>query len=441
MNDIKLKNTSFWFGIILIALVAAFIFFFLPLRDSFYSKTGPAELYFVDNMTQAHKIIINKFNTEYKDRIKIIPIDMPFNKFSTNERKEILARSLRSKSERLDIFSVDVIWIPRFARWAYPLDKQIDKALLEDSNKSVLESCYYNSKLVTLPFYTSVGVLYYRTDLIQRLSNYKEIEKKLRASIEWDEFIDLGFKWKSQNLPYFIFPADNYEGLICFFHELISETTGYEIFSSDKINLELPQIRRSLNFLYNCIHKWKLTPADVTEFDELESLNYALEKDALFIRGWPGYRIHHKNSVTNSEKLDLIAEIPLPHFADIKKYGVFGGWNLMVSKFSTKKDESVEFIRFVQRKENQILLFEQAGHLPIIESLYTDSTFLANHPQITYFKNILNNGRHRPFRKDYTKISDIMSYYFKMMIKNQISINETINLSMQKINTNQVFIK
>jgi multiple sugar transport system substrate-binding protein len=186
MNDIKLKNTSFWFGIILIALVAAFIFFFLPLRGSFYSKTGPVELYFVDNMTQAHKIIINKFNTEYKDRIKIVPIDMPFNKFSTNERKEILARSLRSKSERLDIFSVDVIWIPRFARWAYPLDKQIDKTLLEDSNKSVLESCYYNDKLVTLPFYTSVGVLYYRTDLIKRLSNYKEIEKKLRASIEWN---------------------------------------------------------------------------------------------------------------------------------------------------------------------------------------------------------------------------------------------------------------
>jgi multiple sugar transport system substrate-binding protein len=32
----------------------------------------------------------------------------PFQKFSTNERKELLTRSLRSKSDRIDIFSVDL---------------------------------------------------------------------------------------------------------------------------------------------------------------------------------------------------------------------------------------------------------------------------------------------------------------------------------------------
>jgi multiple sugar transport system substrate-binding protein len=441
MNETKIKNTSFWFGIILIAIVAAFIFFFLPLKGSFYSNSGPVELYFVDNITKAHTKIIDKFNTEYQNRIQIIPIDMPFNKFSTNERKEILARSLRSKSERLDIFSVDVIWIPRFARWAYPLDKQIDKVTLDNFNKSVLESCYYNGKLVTLPFYTNVSVLYYRKDLIQRLPDYEELERKLRSSIEWDEFVDLGFRWKKEKLPYFIFPADNYEGFICFLHETMSEKTSHEAFSQDTVNLELPMVKRSLKLIYNFINTWKLTPSDVTEFDELESLNFALENDVLFILGWPGYRLHHKNNVTHPEKLDLITEIPLPHFSDIKKYGVFGGWNLMVSKFSTKKEEAIEFIRFVEREENQILLFEQAGHFPIIESLYNDSTFLSTHPEMTYYKELLDNGRHRPVRTDYTQISDIMSYYFKMMIKNQISIDEAIQMAMQKINTNQVFIR
>ena len=441
MNEIKMKNTSFWFGIILIAIVAAFIFFFLPLRDSFYSKSGPVKLYFVDNISQAHKKIIDKFNNEYEHSIQIIPIDLPFNKFSTNERKEILARSLRSKSERLDIFSVDVIWIPRFARWANPLDRYIDKKTLDNFTKPVLESCYYDGQLVTLPLYTNVGVLYYRKDLIQRLPAHEEIEKKLKSSMEWDDFIKLGFQWKNEKLPFFIFPADKYEGFICFFHEIMSEKTSLDAFSGDTVNLELPKVRRSLNLIYNFINKWDLTPSDVTEFDELESLNYALENDALFIRGWPGYRIHHKYNVTHPEKLDLIEEIPLPHFPDIKKYGVFGGWNLMISKFSTKKEEAVEFIRFVQREENQILLFEQAGHFPIIESLYSDTTFLAKHPKISYYQKLLNNGRHRPVRVDYTQISDIMSYYFKMMIKNQISIDEAVTMSMQKINSNQVIIR
>ena len=438
MNDVKIKNTSFWFGIILIAIVAAYIFFFLPLKDSFYSKTGPVELYFVDNISQAHKKIIDKFNIEYKNRIHIIAVDLPFNKFSTNERKEILARSLRSKSERLDIFSVDVIWIPRFARWANPLDQYIDRKTLENFTKPVLESCYYDNQLVTIPLYTNVGVLYYRKDLIQRVPAYEELEKKLIFSITWDEFIKLGFEWKNEKLPFFIFPADRYEGFICFFHELLSERTSHDAFSGEDVNLELPEVRRGLNLMYNFINTWGLTPADVTEFDELESLNYALE---LFIRGWPGYRLHHKYNVTSPEKLKFLQEIPLPHYSDIKKYGVFGGWNLMISKFSTKKEEAIEFIRFVQREENQILLFEQAGHFPIIESLYSNEAFLTKHPEISYYQKLLTNGRHRPVRVDYTQISDIMSYYFKMMMKNQISIDEAITMSMQKINFNHVIIR
>lgn len=441
MNESKMKNSTFWFTIILIAIVATFIFFFLPLKNTFYSKPGAVELYFVDNITQAHKKIIDKFNDEYEQKIRVIPVDLPYNKFSTNERKEILARSLRSKSERLDIFSVDVIWIPRFARWAHPLDEFIDTGILANFVKPVLESCYYDGKLVTLPFFTNVGLLYYRKDLIKRFSDYKEIERKLKSSIKWDEFIKLGFQWKKEKTPFFIFPADNYEGFICFLHETMSEETSRRAFSQDTVNLKLPKVRRSLNLIYNFINTWKFTPPDVTDFDELECLNFALEKDALFILGWPGYRKHHKNNVSHPEKLTLIEEIPLPHYSDIDKYGVYGGWNLMISKFSDKKNEAIKFIRFVQRKENQILLYEEAGHFPIIESLYTDKTFLTMYPKVTYYKSLLDNGRHRPVRVDYTQISDILSYYLKLAVRDQMTIDDAITMAMKRINSNQVFIR
>ncbi|MEJ2054703.1 MAG: extracellular solute-binding protein, partial [Calditrichaceae bacterium] len=214
-----------------------------------------------------------------------------------------------------------------------------------------------------------------------------------------------------------------------------------QAFSSDTVNLELPKIKESLQLIYNFVNKWNLTPPEVTEFDELESLNFALEHDALFLRGWPGYRLHHRYNVNEPKKLAAIVEIPVPHFPDVHKYGVFGGWNLMISKFSTKTEEAVEFIKFVQRKENQILLLEEAGHFPIIESLYTDSTFLVKHPELTYYQELLNCGKHRPIREDYTQISDIISYYFKLMVKDQISIDEAAKMAMQKINSNQVIIR
>lgn len=79
------------------------------------------QIFFADNISNAHRKLIERFNEEFKGQIEVIPIDLPFSKFSTNERKELLARSLRSKSERIDVFAVDLIWVPRFARWGQPV--------------------------------------------------------------------------------------------------------------------------------------------------------------------------------------------------------------------------------------------------------------------------------------------------------------------------------
>src|SRR5512140_3173445 len=80
-------------------------------------RQEPTRVYFADNISKAHRVIIAEFNKRHAGSIEVVPVDLPFDKFSTNERKELLARSLRSKSDKIDIFAVDLIWVPRFARW------------------------------------------------------------------------------------------------------------------------------------------------------------------------------------------------------------------------------------------------------------------------------------------------------------------------------------
>lgn len=89
------------------------------------------KLYYVDNISETHQRLIDRFNQRYAGRIEVIPVNLPFSKFSTNERKEILARSLRSKSERIDVFAVDIIWTQRFAKWSHPLDAYFDESLAD----------------------------------------------------------------------------------------------------------------------------------------------------------------------------------------------------------------------------------------------------------------------------------------------------------------------
>ncbi|MFZ0389012.1 MAG: hypothetical protein WAN36_01025, partial [Calditrichia bacterium] len=75
------------------------LFLMLPLGRSRINKQEVTRIHFADNISSAHNKLIARFNEEYRGRIQVVPIDLPFSKFSTNERKELLARSLRSKSD------------------------------------------------------------------------------------------------------------------------------------------------------------------------------------------------------------------------------------------------------------------------------------------------------------------------------------------------------
>ena len=102
--------------IVIAALVMVFLGFVVLLQLNPQSLTRPSRIVriqFADNISSAHLQVIELFNRRYAGRIEVIPVDLPFEKFSTNERKELLTRALRSKSNRLDVF-VQVIsaWAP-----------------------------------------------------------------------------------------------------------------------------------------------------------------------------------------------------------------------------------------------------------------------------------------------------------------------------------------
>jgi multiple sugar transport system substrate-binding protein len=53
----------------------------------------------------------------------------------------------------------------------------------------------------------------------------------------------------------------------------------------------------------------------------------------------------------------------------------------------------------------------------------------------------MDKGFHRPFLQDYTKISDIISYYIHLAIKKELSADEALYQAARLINSNQVLLK
>ncbi len=151
--------------LVLLALLYLVPYYFIISRGS----TGITEIYFADRITEAHRILIDRYNREHAGKVQIVPIDFPNPDFSTNERKEILARSLRGEGDGIDLLSVDVIWSERFARWCEPLGQYFSKEELDRLVPATLYSCYSDGQLVALPLFRVQGVMYYRDDLLQKL--------------------------------------------------------------------------------------------------------------------------------------------------------------------------------------------------------------------------------------------------------------------------------
>lgn len=435
MSSIKVKQK--W-GLIFLILVAV-IYVTIYSIDFNSSSKRVKEIYFADRVTAAHKILIEKYNKINEGKVKIVPIDFPHFEFSTNERKELLARSLRGRGDGIDLFAVDLIWVRRFAKWCEPLDKYFDEHERSRILKSALESCYYNGELVALPLDLVQGIMYYREDLIKQHKNSAEIIEKLKSNITWEEFIDLSKEFRGKN-PFYIFPAADYEGLICSFMELVLSLRP-DYFEEEGFNLNTPEAEKSLQLLVDLVNEYKMTPKIVTEFTEIPSYEYFIKNDALFIRGWPSYDKDFEESPFDPGKEKHLKKAPIPHFKDGKPTSLFGGWNLMVSKFSDKKEEVIDFIKFLLTDESQEIFYKEAGYYPVINKFYDDQLYIDRYPDAHEYKDIIRTGVHRPAHVEYTRYSEIMSHYFEMAIRNEISVREALEESTNSIRFDQVITK
>jgi multiple sugar transport system substrate-binding protein len=388
------------------------------------------KIYYVDNISSAHQKVINRFNEKYKGQIEVVVINLPFEKFSTNERKELLARYLRSKSGRIDVFAVDQIWVPRFAKWGIPMEKHIQPHQRDNLISYAMESCFFNDSLIAIPLYLDIGVMFYRNDLFAGFPEAERLKEKINASLSWQEFLDLQKKLKHKD--HYLFPADDYEGLICTFVEMLASRKA-GLVTKNELKFNTPEGKEVLQLLVDMVQKYGTTPPEVLRYKENQCYDHYLDHKSAFLRGWPGF--------LNEKKREDYSIVPTPHFAEGSPKSVFGGWNLMISRFTTRVPEAVKFVNFMISREAQQILVEEGGLLPVNEELYYDEVFLESNPDLVLYHKLMKQGVHRPSMEDYTNISDILSHNIHLAIAGKMSAGEALADAAAKINSGSLLLK
>jgi multiple sugar transport system substrate-binding protein len=279
--------------------------------------------------------------------------------------------------------------------------------------------------------------------MLKKLPDYEKIKKELSEGLTWENFIELSKRIRKNlksNNSFYLFQADKYEGLMCSFAELLGNLENPLISKEGKLNLQTPEAEKAFQFLIDLVNKYRISPKDVCYLRENESYKYFSDNDAFAVRGWPSF-MSKDNKYVKQELFKNIEKAPTPYLSGSKPASVFGGWNLMISKYSDKIPEVVKFIEFLLSPESQKILYEEGGYLPVNRDLYDDKEFVLKHPDLIFYQNLFKQGVHRPMDENYTTFSDLISLYLSKAIEQNLSPKEVINEIIKQTNEKILTLK
>jgi hypothetical protein len=80
------------------------------------------------------------------------------------------------------------------------------------------------------------------------------------------------------------------------------------------------------------------------------------------------------------------------------------------------------------------------GYLSANKQVYEDTSYFASRPELQYLRQLLDRGVHRPALVEYTKISDIISFYCKKAIKHEMSVEQALQTAQEMVRSEKVLI-
>ena len=311
-----------------------------------------------------------------------------------------------AKSPDVDVYQIDVIWQGITAPHAVDLKKYYKEDEIKAYFPRIIENNTVGGKLVSIPLYTDAGILYYRTDLLEKYG-YKEPPKT------WEELAAMAKKIQDgeraagkPDFQGFVFEGKASESLTCNALEWIYGYGGGSVIEPDKkVTINNPNAIKALNAAQSWVGT--ISPAGVTTYDEEGARNLWQAGNAAFMRNWPyAYALGADSKSAVSGKFDVTV---LPKGGDSgTNAACLGGHQLMISAYSKVPDDAADLVRCLSSAEVQKKRAIDWSVLPTRPVLYSDPDVLAKYPFFKIMPNVFNNAVARPSTvtgADYNQLS------------------------------------
>jgi len=133
------------------------------------ASSGPVTIQFaaLTDTTGEQTNEINKFNQLNAGKIKVEYVQLP--PVATDQYSKFVT-GFRAQAQTPDVVHIDVTWPAQFATpgWLAPIDSYVNSTYLNQFWPSAQSVGKINGKLYGIQRYMDIGMLYYRTDLVQK---------------------------------------------------------------------------------------------------------------------------------------------------------------------------------------------------------------------------------------------------------------------------------
>ena len=279
-----------------------------------------------------------------------------------------------AQSSDIDVVMVDVVWPGLLSPFLEDLSSSM-KSNISDHAKTMIDTYTIDGKLVAVPQFLDVGVLYYRKDLLQKYN--RPIPETWEDLIATAKIIQDGERATNKSFWGYAMHAFADEGLTCAVAEWVDSYGGAFVASDGKVVTNTPAVEAAFSMAAKFVGN--VSPEGSLTANEEGARGVFQSGDAAFMRNWPyAYPLMQADDSPIKGNFGVTA---LPKGgSDGKHSGNLGGNGFGVSIYSKHKELAAQLAIYMGSKVAQKANALQYALVPSLKALYDDKEVQTSNP-------------------------------------------------------------
>jgi multiple sugar transport system substrate-binding protein len=317
---------------------------------------------------------------------------------SADQRHQLYVQWLNARAPEPDVLQLDIIWTAEFAAAGWVLPLAVPAHDLADFFPGAIAANRWRGVLYALPWFVDVGLLYWRTDLVETPPrSLAELRQVARRLVETGA-TRFGLVWQGAR----------YEGLVAVFLEHLGAFGGGILDARGRVIVDEPPAIRALTFMRDGLDADGFVPPTTLTWQE-EQTRFAFQNgNAAFMRNWP-YAWGLLQDDRQSRVANRFAAVPFPAAEGGRPTAALGGAQLAVNAHSGEPELARELVAFLTAPDQMLERARIAAELPARRSLYETTALAEALPiPIGQVRQALEAAEARPVTPVYTELSELL---------------------------------